>query len=85
MCELVGRFVGLVRGPLSCLAVGLMSAGKAMCLSSSIRLTMLVYMVAKGSPVAGEGKPQSTSAFPTLPCITLANVAKPRGFHLLID
>lgn len=79
MCELVGRFVGLVRGPLSCLAVGLMSAGKAMCLSSSIRL---IY---EGSPVAGEGKPQSTSAFPTLPCITFASVAKSRGFHLLID
>ena len=79
---LVGRLVGLVRDSLSCLAVGLMSAGKTMCLLSSIRLILLVYVVAKWSPVAGEGKPQSISPFPTLPCITLFNVPLAKANHV---
>lgn len=47
-----------------------------------IRLNTLVYMVAKGSPVAGEGEPQSTSSFATLPCITLANVLLVKVNHV---
>lgn len=45
-CQLVGRLVGLVRDSLSCLSVELMSAGKVMCLLLSIKLIILVYMVA---------------------------------------
>lgn len=40
--------------------------GLTMCLSLSIRLIILIPLVAKGYPVSGESEPQFTSTFPTL-------------------